>query len=269
MSKMTILSSQVQKFNTHGKVDHLQVLFLYPKLVIFEDSKIIRILDIEAETDDERTKNETSYYLDHYLIDHCLHDHFLWLILKSGELMAIDILQGSQLKIVADAYRPCKMQNIDGSLYLISESGDWLKSPFTSKELDRKLAEGIKEVNVSLEKTRKLCLENYTSKSINGLQIYTELGAIKVKCPLTGLCEVIPVNVEIDHVVPWGDQAVLGSNSKMWLIDLANGNIIHEFQQLAVNYYPVTVWNNNLYYVLWDKEEVRNSNNYQPITRSN
>lgn len=260
--KMSIIHSQLKKICTKS-FDHLQVQFLYPKLVIFEDTQSFRIVHLQSKKTQETVEDlDLSFKLDHEILDSVLQDHILWLILRSGEVLVTDVLKGSQLKIRPDNYENYKIhkfRTINHLLFLVSESGECLSAPFRTHELVEKLNAGLTDITVSLEKANK----HYNSlkscipkKLINGLEIYSEGSDIVIKCPETGIDEVISTNVKIKHIVPWDDVVFLADESNMWIADLRDGKIVYEFKNVGANYYPLAAHNNGFYYLLWDKTEV-------------
>ncbi|CAK1601867.1 unnamed protein product [Parnassius mnemosyne] len=262
MSSVKVIQSTYVKTASLSKSlnTSLKAHFLYPKLVILEETKKVLIVDIEDKSIEDEI---VSFDLEYDIVDDILQDHILWLTLKSYELVAINIHMSKLIKINCNNYAYYRIRQfgkVENNLLLMSESGEYLAIPFTTVELDNKIKGGEKEITVSLEKlniSRSVVISQKTKVDMNGLNAYIEAGKIILDCSITGLSEMLSASVELEYVVPWGQSVILGNKSKMWVIDLRNFNTIFEFEKVESNYYPLKAVNKTFYYLLWDKEKVQ------------
>ncbi|KAJ2947776.1 hypothetical protein O0L34_g9558 [Tuta absoluta] len=256
---MSVTFAQIKTSQNNVNTEIIEALFLYPKVILFEDNKTFRFVDLETKTTEPVP--DRVYQLEHEIQDKKLIENYLWLVVKSGELLIINVLQGSKIKIKSDNfenYRICRLKTAGGKLFLFSESEECLGSPLCTQDLDKAFANGTEEITVTFEKVRSLRFDcDYLQSNLNGLKIYSEYGQIAVQCPISGLTESIESNIQIKYVLPWRDLAVVASNTNMWLVDLKDSNIAFNFDNPNQrNFYPLAAYNNGFYYMIWDKAEV-------------
>lgn len=260
MSCVTCLP--LKKLNTSEKIEELHAELLFPNLVIFEDCHNFRIVDLN--TKEESGNWDRAFKFEHQILDKALQDHLLWVILKSGEIVITDIRKGAQAKIKLDnytKYQNHRLQNVNDKVYFFTEGGECLHAPLSVKELNEKISNGASEISLTLEKARLRYgdSEHITKKQpFDGLYLFVEKGNLFVECPLTGLQEIITTDVNIDHIVPWGEMVVLSSKETMWAVNLRDSNVYYKFENIEGpgNYYPLSVHNNGFYFLVWDKLEV-------------
>ncbi|KAI5635754.1 hypothetical protein NE865_11550 [Phthorimaea operculella] len=253
---MCVTYAQIKTSQNNINSEIKEALFLHPKVIIFEDNKTFRLVDLETKTTEPVPDHV--YRLEDEIRDKRLIENNLWLVLKSGELLVINVLQGLQIKIKSDNfenYRICRLKTADGKLFLFSESEECLGSPLSTQELDKAFANGTEEITVTFEKVRSRRFDyDLPWSSLDGLKIYSEYGQITVQCPITGLTETIESDAKIKYVIPWMDLAVVASSTDMWLVDLKDSNIAFNFDNPSQkNFYPLAAYNNGFYYMLWDK----------------
>lgn len=256
---MTITLSQLKKFNTFCNVSNIEAKLLYPRLILFENKLCVRVVNL-LENNEEAQESGGYYTFDQEIVDNILLDHFVWLVFKSGDITAIDVVKGLQIKITNDTYtslKICQIRRIVNRLYFISESGDTFVIPLHTSELVKKLIDSTDELSVPFKKAHVSHSSIKTKyDSICGLNVYIEEGFVRAKCPLTGITEVISTEKKLNHIVSWRDQAIFANRTNMWVVDLKESQIIHEFEETEENYYPVLANNDLFYYLLWNKEEV-------------
>lgn len=248
---MTIINSTIKKLSKSEKTNVLQAKFFYPKLVIFEDVTTFRILDLEEKKED-LTEREQLYKMSEEITDSALQDHFLWIALKSGQFLVTDLLNGSQIKIIVNNYSNLKFQQANtNSFYFKSDSGEYLKAPYSTMELTKIISEGQCEHDISLKKFNISQEDSkpYGATDANGLMYYIEAGSLICQCPLTGFKETLLCQVPLSHALAWGDHIILADKSKMWIMDINNMNILFEFECNKSNFLPVMVYNNTFYYL--------------------
>lgn len=259
---MSVTCLPLKKLEDSGKLEELHAELLYPKLIIFEDSQNFRIVDLN--TKEESGNPDLTFNFKHEILDKILQDHLLWIILKSGEIVVTDITRGTQAKIKLDNYTKYqinRMRNINHKVYFFSEGGECLYAPLSVQELNERIGEGASEISLTLEKTRLRYVdsEHITKKQLfDNLNLFVEKGEIIVECPLTGLHEIISTDVNIGHIVPWGELVVLSSNERMWAVNLRDSNVYYKFENIehSGTFYPLAVHNNGFYFLVWGKSEV-------------
>lgn len=256
---MTITLSQLKKLNTSCNVSHIEAKLLYPKLILFENNISVRVVNLLGNY--EETQEPSGYHIfEQEILDKILLDHFVWLVFKSGDITAIDTVKGIQIKVTNDtntSLKICQIGRIENHLYFISESGDTFVIPLPTSELVKKLSESTTELSVPFKKAHVSHSSIKTKfESICGFNICIEDGSVIVKCPVTGLLEVIPSGTKLNHIVSWRDQGIFANESNMWIVDLKESQVVYEFEKTEAIYYPVLAHKDLFYYLLWNKEEV-------------
>ncbi|CAD0194713.1 unnamed protein product [Chrysodeixis includens] len=258
---MTVILSQLQTVKTLNGATNIEGRIYYPKLIIFENNTCVRVVDLIANNEDVQDQSNTHEF-DQNIADKLLLENFLWIVFKSGDILAIDVLKGLQIKITNDTNTCLKLNQIAryrDRLYFTSESGDSFEIPIHSKELIDLLSKSTDELSVPFKKTPKshYIFKEKDNISVCGMNIFIEDGSVKVKCPVTGLTEVISSNNNYNHIESWRELVILANETKMWLVDMKEAEIIHEFETSEVKYYPVLTYNDLFYYLMWNKEEVQ------------
>ncbi|XP_022822043.1 uncharacterized protein LOC111353306 [Spodoptera litura] len=254
---MTIALSQVKKLNTTCNANNIEAKLLYPKLLIFENNICLEIVNLLSNNEE----NSVEYKFVQEIVDKILFDHYILLVFKSGDILAIDVLKDLQIKITNDtntSLKICMVERIGNHFYFISESGDTFIIPIHTSELLKKLDEGANELSVPFKKAQvshSSIKEKFNT--ICGLNIFIEEGSVMVKCPLSGIVEVVSSELNLNHIVAWKDQAVIANDTKMWITDLRNSQIIYEFEKTEANYYPVLAHNDLFYFLIWNNEEIQ------------
>ncbi|XP_072944785.1 uncharacterized protein rod [Epargyreus clarus] len=254
---MSIKQTRLKKLSIARPESDIQVPFSYPFVILFEDNKNIRIVNVLDK--DACLKN--TYTLEKDVKSYILHDQMLWLAFDSSELIVIDVIKGLQLKLIINNYANYKIIRFvtdDKNLFLISESGERLAAPFSSEKLISKFDTGVTEEVVSLEKSFK-SFKNFSKENTifsNGLYMYPKDSNIGVKCPITGVTDFIYSENDVEYIVPWGDTTVLGNKTQLWILNIKEYDVIYEFENVGSHYYPLDTNNNVFYYLVWDNEEV-------------
>lgn len=253
---MTITLSQVKKINTSCNANNIEAKLLYPNLLIFENNICLEIVNLLSNNEENRVEHK----FEQEIVDKILFDHYILLVFKSGDILAIDVLKNLQIKITNDtntSLKICMIGRIGNHFYFISESGDTFIIPIHTSELLKKLDEAANEISVPFKKAQ---VSHSSIKAkfnrICGLNVFIEEGCVMVKCPFTGIVETISTEVNLNHIVAWKDQAVLANETKMWITDLRDAQIIYEFEKTEANYYPVLAHNDLFYFLIWNSEEV-------------
>ncbi|CAG4979259.1 unnamed protein product [Parnassius apollo] len=209
--------------------------FLYPKLVILEETRKVIIVDIENKSNEEEI---ISFDLEYDFVDDILQDHILWLTLKSYELVAINVHMCKLIKIKCNNYAYYRIKQfgkVENNILLMSESGECLAIPFTAVELDSKIKEGEKEITISLEKlniSRSVVISQHTKIDLNGFNAYIETGKIILECSITGLSEMLSASVELEYVVPWVEEC---SNINVQVYGASSLPAHHELTEISNN----------------------------------
>ncbi|CAG4965277.1 unnamed protein product [Colias eurytheme] len=241
----------IKKLNTTCNKDQIRALFVYPKVVLFEDLKNIEVIDLN-----DKDASNKIYSFEYEINHHALVGNNVWLALKSSEVIVINILKGALLKIKCDNYANYKIREFetDGiNIIFISESGERLLNPYTQEQLNGEFEKGTTETIVSLEKA-PYRLQGTQNTYQNGLNMCTSNMTLLLKCPVTGLTETLCTNKDLEHMVPWGDSIVVSNRGQMWAIDSKSFNKAYDFENTESNYVPLGSHDNNFYYLLWDKE---------------
>lgn len=251
---MTVIQSQIKKISLTQNSSSLRAKFFYPKIVLFEDAKCFRIIDIEDKKGDSEVKDQI-YNLNEDIKGSALQDHLLWLILESGEIMVTDLLNGLQIQVIVTNYSKVKFRQVNDNYFLFkSDSGEELQNPVSTEELTDKIKEGCSDFCINLKKGS---IEN-TDHSIsthNGLHIFIEAGKIVSHCPITKQRETLRSSVTLDYAISWGDHLILADKSKIWILDPESSSIVFEFEKFKT-YVPVAVYKNVFYYLASSDHEV-------------
>ncbi|KAJ8736454.1 hypothetical protein PYW08_007110 [Mythimna loreyi] len=257
---MAITVSQLKKYNTSCNISNIEAKLLYPRLILFENKLCVKVVNLLG--NNVETQESSEYHtFDEEIADTILHDQFLWLVFKSGNIIAIDVVKGVQIKVTNDTntcLKICQIGRIENRLHFISESGDTFLIPLNTSELVKKLGESTKELSVPFKKAHVSHSRIKTRfDSISGLNISIEEGSVMVRCPFTGIMEIISTQTKFNDVVTWRDQAIFANKSNMWIVDMKESQVVYEFEKTDENYYPVLAHNDLFYYILWNKEEVQ------------
>uniref|UniRef100_A0A2A4K850 Uncharacterized protein n=1 Tax=Heliothis virescens TaxID=7102 RepID=A0A2A4K850_HELVI len=256
---MTITLSQVKSLNS-CITSNIDAKLLYPRVILFENKNSVRIVNL-LENNEDIEKQNGYHTFEKEIVDKILLDHFVWLVFKCGDIIAVDVVKGIQIKVTNDtntSLKICQIGRISNHLHFISESGDTFVIPLDTTVLLKRLCESTNELTVPFKKVHVSHSSiKATENSINGLNIYIEEGTAKVKCPITGIVESITTKIKLDHVVSWKDQTIFTNGNQMWIIDLKESQVIHEFEEIEGSYYPVLDHNGLFYYLVWSKEKVQ------------
>ncbi|XP_060807754.1 uncharacterized protein LOC106138151 [Amyelois transitella] len=260
----SLLVSTSQKFKYSKEIIcALDAIFVYPKLVIIEDNRTIRILDlIDIRDKDVDAIRNKPYDFDNDILDSTLSQNNIWVILKTGEIFVIDLNCGSCIKVFIENHQNLKFHQIesDGSnIFLVNEDGECFSVSLITEDFNENPDNSIETYKISVKRSnfRRTTLEALRQKpSIYGLDLYLSGSDILLRCPMTGLERILPTNKFFEHVVPWGNTAVLVDKSGMYIIDLEDAGILYEFGKNEGYYYPVGSYENIFYYILWDDKEV-------------
>lgn len=248
---MSVQYTCLQKLNVSDEVTSFETKFSYPKLVIFENSQNLRILDLDCKNEEVIEK----VLQDEVIVDKTLKDGLLWYIYKTGKINIVNLFNGKKMELVDERFKFIHMKVKDNELFLISESGEFLRLPYTSKEICEKMDTDESKLHVSLKEVNTH-IDWKSNIEINGLQILIEEGGLKAKCPVTGVMENVTSNVNLDHVFSWDVITILSNKSNMWVVDFKDSNVIFEFGYKATVYCPVGIHNNILYYIVIDEKQV-------------
>lgn len=247
---MNILEIKLQKLN-------LQLLrkpkCFYPKVVLFDGLKAFRIIDLQSK--DESL--EKMYEVQEEIVDSVLQEHLLWILLKSGEILVTNLLNGQQTKIIIINYSKVKfLENKSKNKILMrSECGEYLSGPSTD-EILKKFEESPTEISINLQRLLYQDVKLFNGYLVNGLYVTIQDGKLICECPITGVIETILSPVSIEYVVSWGNQLIIAEKTKMWIIDLENSLTSYECQDRNNYYVPIAVFNNIFYYIEGNDEEV-------------
>lgn len=257
---MTVTLSQLKTIKTANTASNIEARIFYPKLILFENNTCVRIVDLIANNEDIQDESN-AYHFSQDIADKLLLENFMWIVLKSGDIMAIDVLRGLQLKIANDTNTCLKLRQIaryKDRLYFTSESGDSFEIPIHTNELKDLLGKSTDQVSVPFKKTHKsqYIFKEKDNISACGMKIYIEDGFLKVKCPVSGLTEVISAESNFKNIESWRELVILSNDTNMWIVDLKESEIVHEFESTEAKYYPVLTYNDLFYYLMWNKEEV-------------
>lgn len=246
---MTVIKSQIKKFNLIQDSSSLRTKFLYPKIVLFEDAKCFRLTDLE-----DTEKEDQIYNLNEKITDCALQDHLLWLTLESGEILITDLLNGLQIKLVVTNYSKVKFHQINDDYFVFkSDCGEDLSSPVSTEEITERIKNGCSEICISLMKGNYEKTDFSTKHT--GLNISIEAGNVVSLCPMTGQKETLLSNVKLEYVLSWGDNLVLADKARIWIVDLESSTIVYEFENFKTCV-PVAVYKNVFYYLADCDEEV-------------
>ncbi|XP_030026859.2 uncharacterized protein LOC115444973 [Manduca sexta] len=241
---MTIVHSELLNLDVVNNDVAPQVELIYPKLAIFENSRKYHIVDLKGSS--KSTYDEEIDVVDKKVCKGGL----LWLILKSGDVVAIDPSKESKIKIRNDKFKICQIKENKTDLYFISESGEYLIQPYKGEELKNMLEEGVPEIYTTFKKISKDHFDSDFYATAEGFNLFLENSTIKTQCPLTGLVETVASNVKCNCLLPWEDLVVVADEENMWLIDLKTSEIVYKFAKDSTCYVPIGVHDNVLYYIV-------------------
>ncbi|KAJ0182617.1 hypothetical protein K1T71_001986 [Dendrolimus kikuchii] len=249
---MSFTHSQLIKYQTALDLkSHLNAEIFYPKLVIFEDVWRFRIVDLTSHEVEE-------CHMDEEIVYKRILDGLLWIILKSGQIILMNILTNATLKLITNL-RIHSIQLIMGLLILRSKSEEYYEMPFTTKDLQDKISDGLKELVVNLKITK--LGQNNKRKEIkiesNELLTYIENGTLKVKCPITGLITSIDSDLSLEYLLTWEENLILSNKFQMFIIDSSQSRVVYTFESTESKYYPVGINDGCLYYLIWNNNEVQ------------
>lgn len=247
---MSFTHSQLINYQTLLNCLHVEIL--YPKLVIFEGSCIFRILDLKC-------RKIEDYTMDDKIVFIRIIDDLLWIILKSGQIIVMNIFTNTKIKLITNLMIR-SVQSNKGTIILYSESEEHYETPFTTKELDEKLTEGLEELVLTLKTTKWNKNKEMNNVSIlYGLHIFIENGKLNTKCLTTGLTAIIDTDLSLEYFVKWEENLVISSRSQMFVFDLSESKIVYNFENKTLNYYPLVANHGCLYYLMWSKNKVGGS----------
>ncbi|CAK1544625.1 unnamed protein product [Leptosia nina] len=242
----------IKKIKLQKEINHLRAHLVYPKVVVFEDSMCIFVVDLICVN---TTSEQELFTFDSEIVQYVFDEDFLWLVLKSSEVYVISLLLNSALKIVISNFANYKISGFekdDNNIVLVSVSGERLVTPLSKKELCIEFENGVKELQVSLQKN----LQSYKCNSVraqynNGLYVCAHDRSLSLTCPVTGITDKLPMPEDIDYIVPWEDAAVVSSKQQMWLLD-SHFNKLYDFEKINSQYIPLGSNENVFYYASWD-----------------
>lgn len=251
---MFVSSSVVKQVELCQDAKTLEATFYYPKIIFVENKNTIHIVDLLNGEEDVIKLGED-------VVDKANQGNFLWLILKSHQIKVIDVLSGSQMSVVVDGYKICKIIHDTTNMLLMSESGESYEIPYGTEQLMEKFKEGTPKEVANLTKSqifkRALDIGVLNISSWNGLTILkNEDSKLLMKCPVTGLHESVSLSVPLQHAVCWDDLLVLAHDQNMWIVDCKGAEKLFEFENNGAKYYPVAVHKNALYYISWSHSQV-------------
>ncbi|XP_050670659.1 uncharacterized protein LOC126969348 [Leptidea sinapis] len=250
------MHSCVAKLPRKFAADKVTAYLSYPKIAIFEDKNVI-FADC-AKLQEPPSYKE--YPFDHDILNHILFKQNLWIVLKSFEIIVINIEREAMLTIIPNNYANYKIRDFEcdgNNIFLISESGEKLKNPFTQEQLNNEFEKGTNTVTVQLEKTTtstKQTLREPHFKS--GFDILAQNSNICITCPVTGLNKILATNSELKYVKPWDDKAVFGNDLKMWAVNLKNMQKAFDFENIESNCLPLGYYSDSFYFILWGNETI-------------
>lgn len=256
---MTITLSEVRTIPSFN-ASYVDAELVYPKLILFQNKKSIVVVDLVKNNQDDTNEEEIHPY-EEEISDKKLVLHFLWLVFESGKIMVIDVFKNTQSIIVNENNVCLKLRQIgiyQNHLCFLSESGDSFEIPYDIRNVTEQLEKSSGEVQLSFRKTTILHTI-FKSKfyALNGINLYKESGTIMMECPVTGLFELASSKMELFNIAIWSDLAVFANNSKMWIVNLQDDQIVFEFENIEGNYYPVQACDDVFYYLQWNSEKVR------------
>ncbi|XP_041975617.1 uncharacterized protein LOC121730575 [Aricia agestis] len=235
----------------------IQAEFFYPKIVVIED-KLIRILDSVSED------NSCQNYVQNFetkIIDYMAYDNMLWLAFKSGEVVVANPHNNSILKLENTGYSTYIIHQFvqyNNQLYILTESGEYLTTSVSPKDIKSNLNNGTASLSMSYEKVHIPRVKKDEMKIwSNGIMYQLCSGNIKIQCPVTGLWEILSLNVEIQYLRLWSNMMVLASLKKMWLIDAKTYNTLFAFDENNGKFLPLAAHENTFYYLNWYDKEIQ------------
>ncbi|CAB3239846.1 unnamed protein product [Arctia plantaginis] len=255
---MTITLSEVKTIPSFN-ASYVDAELVYPKLILFQNKKNIVVVDLVNNNQDE-TSEEEIHTFEEEISDKKLVLHFLWLVFESGKIMVIDVFKNTQVIIVNENSISLKLRQIgmyQNRLCFLSESGDSFEISYDIKNVIEQLEKCNVEVHLPFKKTTILStIFKTTFYSLNGMNLYKESGTIMMECPITGLLEAMCSKMELCNIAIWSDLVVFANDSKMWIVNLQDDQIIFEFENIEGNYYPVQACDDVFYYLQWNSEKV-------------
>ncbi|XP_063616813.1 uncharacterized protein LOC134790004 [Cydia splendana] len=252
---MSITHSRLKKFPSF---DLVNAHFIHHKLIIQEDTEKVRICDLTARTEEDPDNNKV-YNFDAKISNTHVHGELLWVLLRSGDIIVINPATGTQIKVTCEKlvkYKIQKLRSNENNVILISKSGECLVVLFSRKDLEQDIVDGKAEHTISIDKYGGSYLAVESHLLTNGLIAYIEGETLVLKCPLTGLYEVMSSTKKILYAVPWADSLIISDGETMWLVDIKDSHIMYEFKEDGITYYPLGSYNNDFYYLVWDQMQV-------------
>lgn len=235
----------------------LETHFIYPQLVVVCEDKIL-VLPSETTSEDDKV-----YELDDLVTDTLVQDNLLWIVLASGKVSVLNVLHGSYVKIELQNFTSYKIQKLkldSNNVHFISESEEHLVSTCTPVMIYKEMNEGMSELQLAVEKVRShpiAFLRRQPSANIHGLNVFIEKGSVVSECTMTGFRELITsAGLDLQHILAWNELLVLADNSNMWVVDIVNNCVVLVFNTVGVQYLPLGTYQDKLYYLFLDHEEV-------------
>ncbi|XP_048004818.1 uncharacterized protein LOC125240785 isoform X2 [Leguminivora glycinivorella] len=253
---MSITHSRLKKFSSF---DLVNAHFIHPKLIIQEDTEKVRLCDLTARNEEEDPDNDKIYNFDAKISNTHVHGELLWVLLRSGDIIVINPANGSQIQVTCEKlanYKIQKLRSNEKNVILISKSGECLMVLFSRKDLEQDMIDGKTEHTISIHKYGGSYLPVESHMLTNGLIAYTEGEALVLKCPVTGLYEVMTSTTKLNSAVPWADSLIISDGASMWLVDIKDSRIIYQFKEDGITCYPLGSYNNYFYYLVWDQMQV-------------
>ncbi|XP_045778926.1 uncharacterized protein LOC123876673 [Maniola jurtina] len=254
---MTIIRSCIKKISGFDTLNCVHAELIYPKIVIYEDKKTVHILDI---TDPNEIQTIVSHSFQSPIVHQIIYNENIWVALSTGELFVVSLKNGAlmEIKCISNAnYKVRRFAIYNSQLILISESGERLVTSFTKDALEEEFVKNTKETSVNLDKAQipVNAIHYDTRNEYNGMDICIDSGKLILKCLCTGLTDVIAIHPQLKYVSLWNGMIVIATDFKMWILN-QKFDLIFEFENIGSQYFPLASYNDILYYITWNKEEI-------------
>ncbi|KAL4716060.1 hypothetical protein ACJJTC_002825 [Scirpophaga incertulas] len=256
---MTILHSNIFCFTTANTCNDIEVELFYPKILIIQNKNTLYLLNIQKVCQEQITTCLHKIDVDNEIIHKCTQGYCVWLLLKSKEVIVVNIETESKIYMSLDKMSICEVHASDNNIIFVSESGDAYMCSYTKEEIEHNFKEGIADLTLSLSKlhARVSDLVSYNHLIWKELEVCNIMPHFLFKCPVSGVFDKLTIDESL-HILPWGEfvLVVKPDCNSMWIIDLKNDQLSYTFPNLGMKYYPVKVHNNHLFYITWKENEI-------------